>query len=631
MMAAWIFLILVAVTGAMAHGMAARRNGGDAGPFWASSLSRLSLFVGAPFLLVFCLESLPAIERWLPRSAFGWLTILFLAWLAILLAGLLWTPAAESGRWIAGILQFSRSRLWVLLFTLPFLPALFDLWPAWADTIHAGDWALVCMLFVVLIGIALSRESAEKKMNATDRAETPPAKLPSWPVEMMRRGVRMRPIADWEASSVHELVEGVAIEWQQRLIASGAPAISGVLCQAVSRLMCAGMEPSERASFILGPDHCGQEEALALAVTELAQRFGETTLMITASPDPALTARLRAHLERIGGETPVGLTDLCDSSGAGLNEESSLILTDAETLSDFVLGKLRTQLDGVENRTTQSSALARIGLVVWWNAHEFSGVDASHVWAVSRRLERLLGTRRTPPSRAAVFARLPQEREAAFLGFLEHLVPYEQSEKNLFCIRPDFIRKTHLYLLEDGSQDGLRKAVSASIAIGWKTSAQFSAQRSFSAEGLMPSIPWAEACILGVKPEEVLSIREMVCQGGRAVEGESDFYVAVAPSDNPYAQFLLSRYKDYYQDGASMNLIGAEGHAELVQRHLLLALREVPDTLTGLRSCFQWKDSTLRTALDGLSKENRLMRRQVRFLDGDEQLQRDALYENLNP
>ncbi len=308
-----------------------------------------------------------------------------------------------------------------------------------------------------------------------------------------------------------------------------------------------------------------------------------------------------------------------------------LLLVDAETLSDSVLDQLRAELQNYGDASGQGCGLGRIGLVIWWNAHEFSGVLAANVWAVSRRVERLLKSRSGLPSRAVVFARRPRDREVDFLAFLEYLLPYPWTKEKEFQIGSDFARGTHLYRLEDSSPTAVRRATEASLLTGWPTLP--------AAETDLPSVPpqppaesaaAAGARILDIRPAEVLSLREMICQGGRC-SALPDHYIAIAPNENPYAEFLLSRRVGETDAGASVQLIGAEGHPELVRRHLLLALREVPDTLTGLRASFRWEEETLRITLRRLSAEDRLSRGPVRFLDSNGRLQRDSLYANQNP
>jgi hypothetical protein len=631
MISAWLFVAFVLVSGATAHIFAVRKLGGDAGAFWAEIMDRLCLFVGVPLLLISSFHTHPLVKAWLHEGSGLWLLVVGAVWLILLALGILRPPDPGSGRWIAGILEFSPQRFWILLFCIPFLPALFFLAPPWMEDIYAGHWALVMLFFAALLALAFSASPFRVWPLAKRDTAVSPITLSPWPEEMQSRGVSLRQIAEWEPSVAPETSKGMAAEWQQRLATAGSRGISGMLCGAVAKLITPIHRAEDRVAIILGPDQCGQEEVVAMAATELARQYGETTLIITAWPDPSLADRLRLWLDAIGGETPAQLADLSDDASPSLKAPPDLLLADAETVSDSVLDRLRGELESNQNPRYQGLGLGRIGLVVWWNAHEFSGVDAAHVWAVSRRLERLLSTRRAAPARAIVCARRPRDREVAFLSFLAHLLPYEQTENNQYQIAPDFARKMHLYRLEDGSSANIQKAIEASTFTEWKT---FTPSNLYSATTALPlalSSAAAEAEILEVRPDEILSLREIICQGGRTGPLGIEHHVAVASSDNPYINFLLNHYNEHGQDGASANLISAEGHVELVQRHLLLGLREVPDTLTGLRSNFRWEEGTLRKALDRLSQEGRLRSYPVRFLNSNKRLQRDSLYANQNP
>jgi hypothetical protein len=391
-----------------------------------------------------------------------------------------------------------------------------------------------------------------------------------------------------------------------------------VLCDAVSRLVWTPQK-SDRLAVVLGPDSCGQEEVTALVATELSRRHGEATLVVTSSPDAALSRRLSSWLEKLGGENPIHLADLSGDTEPDMSGD--LLVVDAETLSDFVLDQLRSALQQEESAETSGQSIGRVGLVVWWNAHEFSGVLAAHVWAVSRRLERLLKSRRGPAARAIVYARPPADRDGSFLGFLEHLLPYPLKAENTFQIPAEFARKTNLYRLVSESPAAVAEAAEKSVLTGWPTLPHPPAE----------SAPEAAARILDLRPPEVLAVRQMTCRGARSAPPNLDNNVAVAKSDNPYVNFLVARYGNQPERGASVNLVSAEGHPELVRRHLLVALREVPDTLTGLRATFRWEEAMLRNTLQRLSAENRLSRVPVRFLDSNGRLQRDSRYANQNP
>jgi hypothetical protein len=456
-----------------------------------------------------------------------------------------------------------------------------------------------------------------------------PVALSPWSDEMRSRGIKLDNITTWEASALPEPATGVAADWQRRLETAGSMQVSAVLCDAVSRLLWTPQK-SDRLAVILGPDSCGQEEVTALVATELSRRHGESTLVITSAPDPALSRRLSLWAERLGGENPIQLADLSTDEGSAMTGD--LLVVDAETLSDFVLDQLRSALQQDEAVEGSGQSIGRVGLVVWWAAHEFSGVQAAHVWAVSRRLERLLKSRRGPMARAIVYARPPADREGLFLGFLEYLLPYTLKKENTFQVAPDFARQTHLYRLGTESPMAVAEATEKSILTEWPTlvppECVLPAELPHAAA---ESAPAAGARILDLRPAEVLSVRQIACRGGRSSPPNLDHHVAVAQSDNPYINFLVSRYGNQPERGASVNLVSAEGHPELVRRHLLVALREVPDTLTGLRSTFRWEEAMLRNTLQRLSSENRLSRVPVRFLDSNRRLQRDSRYANQNP
>jgi hypothetical protein len=626
---AWLFSACALAAGTAVHFIAASRAPNrDCGPFWAEVMDRLCVWLGLPLLLLACVQKSSFARHYLPSTSTGWLLAIAIGWLAVLGASL-FIGKHRDGRWIAGTLEFSPHRFWILGFLLPFLPALFFSWNQWPEDIFAADWALLVTFLITLLGIALSASPAVVWVASDKGPADQQIALSPWPDEIRSRGVPLEYITSWEPAAAPEPAAGVAAEWQHRLAEAGSPNVSAVLCEAVSRLVWTPQK-TDRLAVLVGPDWCGQEEVIALVATELSRRHGEATLVITSAPDPALARRLPGWLERLGGENPIQMANL--SADASANPACDLLLTDAETLSESVLGQLRNQLQQDSAADVSGQSIGRIGLVVWWNAHEFSGVLAAHVWAVSRRLERLLKARRGPAARAIVYARPPADHEGLFLGYLEHLLPYPGMKENAFQIAPDFARKTHFYRLGSAAPDAAKEATEASLLTDWPTlpasEADLPAELTHRPAESAAS---AGARILELRPADVLSLRQMTCRGGRGTATGLEHHVAIARSDNPYLDFLVQRYGDQPERGASVNLVSAEGHPELVRRHLLIALREVPDTLTGLRSTFRWEEALLKGMLQQLSLENRLSRVPVRFLNDRGQLQRDSLYTNQNP
>ncbi len=618
-----LFLAFVLVTAAGAHVMAARRvASGDCGGFWAQVLERLAIWFGVPLLLISALHT--AAPAWMPSKPEVWLAITGAVWVVLLAMALAKPPLPEDGRWIAGTLDFSPYRYWVLAFTLPFLPVLFRNSGAWSDGVFAAQWGVAVAFVVALGGVAVSANPAQPWSAASSSfLTTPPARveLSPWPDEMQSRGIALRKVMEWEAPG--QIEEGTGGEdWHRRLEFAGSPGVSRTLCGAVAGLVGSAPVSIERNAVVLAPDHCGQEEVVALAATELTRRYGEATLVITAGPRPALGRELTRWLGRLGGESPARLADL----SRGDSSDADLLLVDAETLSDSLLDKLRVSL---QQEAAGAPLLTRIGLVVWWDAHEFSGVLAAHVWAVSRRLERLLRWRRGLPPRGLVLARRAADREGQFLAFLEHLLPYAWKKENEFEVATEFARHTTLYRLEDASP---ATAAEASLISDWPTlPAEATLERMPESRAIAESAASAGAEILDIRPTEFLSLREMICRGGRSSPEGIPHHVALAAPENPYVDFLLSEYAGSSDAGGSVQLLAAEGHPQLVRRHLLLALREAPDALTGLRSTFHWEEAMLRDALQQLSAENRLSRVPVRFLDSEGRLQRDSIYTSQTP
>lgn len=629
MIPALLYVVFALGTGLLAHAVASTRAiGRDNGGYWAVVLDRVCLWLGGPVLLISALW--PLVREYLPGDPLWWMLIAAIGWLLVLGGSLVKIPRPEEGRWIAGTLEFSAHRYWLLWLAIPFLPVLIKaagIWPA-GSGIYAAHWGVVVNFVAALAGLALSA-SPMTPWSATAGAarREPPVSLAPWPEEMRKRGIAIRSLAQWEASPRPEASSGAAAAWQRTLAQAGSEGVSGPLCQAVARLVASAPIESSRAAVALGPDHCGQEEAVALAATELSRRYGEATLIVTSAPKPALARRLEGWLVRLGGERPVGLLDLASADASA--QAGDLMLVDAETLSHSVLDWLRT---GAQDFSEGSHPLlARIGLVVWWDAHEFSGVLAAHVWAVSRRLERLLKWRRGLPARALVLARRGRGSEPRSLAFLQYLLPYQWRKEDEVHLEAGFARSMVLHRLESPAPVEIARATVASLSSEWPTAAPEESVPPGARKALAESPASAAARIVDLRPPEVLSLREMICQGGRASKLPVPHHVAIAAADNPYVDWLLAQCPQDQDLGSSIHLLSAEGHPELVRRHLLLALREVPDTMSGLRSGFRWEEDLLRDALQQLSAENRLSRVPVRFLNPDGRLQRDSLYTNQNP
>ena len=146
--------------------------------------------------------------------------------------------------------------------------------------------------------------------------------------------------------------------------------------------------------------------------------------------------------------------------------------------------------------------------------------------------------------------------------------------------------------------------------------------------GVVVSPVAAGALVLDVRPQDVLQLSALVCGGGRSSPPGTPHHVVVTAGHNPYVTYLMENLATE-ESGVSAHLAVADGQPDLIRRHLLLALREVPDTFAGLRACFRWKEKTWQETLDALAAEGLLYQRRIRRLNpGTGAVERDSIYEN---
>ena len=148
-------------------------------------------------------------------------------------------------------------------------------------------------------------------------------------------------------------------------------------------------------------------------------------------------------------------------------------------------------------------------------------------------------------------------------------------------------------------------------------------------ERLQPESASAGARLRQIQPGEILSLDEIVGQGGRAARPGLPHHVGFALPANPYAAYLLSALAS--REGTagwrtSRRLVSAEAQPSVVRRHLLLALNEMPDTRNGLLKNFLWNEEVIHRTLDEISREGKLSRREVRFLGEGDRLVIDQEY-----
>ena len=660
-----LFVLAAAAIGGIVADRAARlrRRDGDRGDYWARAVQRVCLFLALPVLVSGALGIFP--NFWQTgrhlhfdlTGVFGWsipmsyriaLLLPFGVWAALLAFGLIERPGGrEAGRWLAGAIGFGNSRLWVLGWTLPLaavLAASFSNLGGGGGAFPASVWGMLAVLLLSLVGVALSvghSITAAVTSPPPDLRITPA--LRPWPEALEAHGLQLRPVTTWTASDPMRPVKpGAARDLEQRLRLRGARNVAAPLLEAVESLFGAGTKDEDRSRLIQAPDDCGQAEVVALAAELLDQRFHATTLVVTAGDARALAATLARWL-------PADRKVVTVEPAGEIPMDALVIVTDAQVLSDQLLPKLKDPL-----------LLRRFGLIVWWHLEAYTGVLAANLWAISRRLHRLLQVMGRHDVRTMAFIRNMQHSDAQVEAFVRRLLPHPLPKECKITVHPHYPRDIHLHVLESHANFFSRPEshsiqqryrhlplVTAKVSVeeNWPTCLelppditdveaeafrQFSVGDTTLSDRLHPVSASAGARILKIQAGEILSLPEIVSQGGRATMDGLPHHVGLTLPPNPYVAYLLSTLAE--RDGArgfttSRRLVSTEAQPNVVRRHLLLALDELPDTRNGLLKNFLWKEEVIQQTLDEIASEGKLMSREVRFLENG-RLQREPEYES---
>jgi len=641
-------------------------TGGDRGDYWSAVVAWTVFVLGILLLLSGWIETLSRtawqagwhlqIDRtggwgleglWAYRVA---LALPFLLWIVVLAIEALRPPRGrQAGRWLAGSVGEGSSRAWVLAAALPSAVVLVAAQPQLGGGPHgfpAAAWGFEGVLLLSLVGVARSRgveREAPELMETGSPVEQDRA-LPPWPEALSLGGVGTRTVATWPAEPPPAAVgTSSPMHLSRRLEALGAREIEPRLIEAVDGLL-SSPSPAEAELLIHAPDHAGQTEVVAAAATLLAESFRERTLIVTPGAVWPRAAELRRFLS----------PDLLQAVEASkeLPDEAMVWLVDAETLSNrFLPEKLRTP-----------GLLRTLGLVVWWDLQEYSGVLAANLWAVSRRLDRLIRRWGRPDVRTLALIRRVPHGAAESGRFVQSLLPHALYRRSIYVERR-FARRVELHLLEPGLGPGREwrggevqevagrlpfRAVRASVDAGWAThletplpgvpETELRAVLQLESHGrplyeqLLPAPQDAGASLLSVEGTDVLSLPDRLARRGRNAPPRLPHHVGAIPPEDPYVRHLLrelSRTGTAHGGFASSRrLVCAAGTPEILRRHLLLALEELPDTGDGLSRSFRRQDELIRKTLDALAEEGQLERREVRYLDEQDTVHTDHLYQS---
>jgi len=662
----WALFVFLAAGGLSFGGRIvarARAQDGDDGGFWTKLAFGFGVFFGTLLILSGMLETIvPQLYRlgyhlhfdltrvfgWSDGTCFAWaLALPFALCVPFSLFTLLAPADREHARWLAGAIGFLESRRWVLWLSLPLLALVVLTQGRLAQGEHgypAAAWATLTVLFWCLVWLALSggaRAAVEAQQPLPNGG---PEKAPRpWPEALRASGVDLTTLAVTAAGGPARPVAGdAAREIGRYLERFGNRGIAPELVEALARLLDPDHPPTDYgpAQLVFAPDDAGQLELVAAGAALLDQRFHATALVVTARGAAELAERLDPWL-------PLGGRSAVIHPTRAVPREALVWVVDAEALSDRLLPLL-----------TDSLLINRIGMVVWWHLEDFTGVLGANLWAISRRLHRLIRLRgRQDDVRTLAFMRNLPHGDAQAYEFVQRLLPHRLAAQHVTWVERRFARRLHLHRLDALRQTpqttelpaDLRHlplaAARASVEAGWATRLdappyvaevelaklrQLPSGGTVLGERLERDGAVAGARIFQADAASVLSLFEMVCQGGRAADAERGVHVGLLAALNPYVAYLVDRLAG--RDGVasafptSRRLVCAEAHRDIFRRHLLLALYEHPDTRSGLLRNFFWNEEVIRDTLDRIAHEGKLTREEVRFLGPGKRLVIDHEY-----
>ena len=624
-----------------------RRPDGDRGDYW-SRVATYSLFPLA-FLLALSqvLPSLGWPVAWTLRMDLAggnlqyWLALSlpFLGWGGVLLASLTAKPSTgESMPWLVGGAGFFNSRHWLLWCALPLalIVAVKAVDLGGGESAYpAAVWSVLVVTLLTLSGLAFSkgREMPDMGLVAENVSSESAANPKPWPDCMADSSIQAKPLPNWPfAKEPKRTVRGPEAQaFAQRLDGIGANNVAPPLIEGVTTLLRQNRLDDDdygAIQVVFAPDDCGQVEVLSLTATLLHQQFHTVTLIVVPSGSANMADRLRGWLPDTG-QAVVALD-------YGEIPDSALIwVADAEFLSDRLLAQMKNP-----------RFARRIGLVAWWRLDDYSGVMAANLWAITRRLHRMLRFQGRPDIRTLALLRSASP-DTQLGDFVRRLLPHSNPAET--HVGSGWARSTSLYLLEAKNaspaqgQYLLFRAAAASVTGGWSTCLQateFMATKELNqfrqlpvngntmGERLRPDPASADVRLLHLNPADVLALQPTLAQSGRALPSLSG-HIGLVPPSNPYVAYLLGRLAKDHDLPGSKRLVCAESCPAIIKRHLLLALNEMPATRRGLLESALSDERVVVETLRDLADAGQLTRREVRFLGENGRLIPEFEYQSL--
>ncbi|ASF47643.1 hypothetical protein [Methylovulum psychrotolerans] len=564
----------------------------------------------------------------------------FIFWSFISLISLFPKPLpAQSSRWLTGGVGFANSRRWLLWQSLILAVIVFFNISNLEGFYPVAVWGCMVVSVFTLLGISFSggRFLREDDTAAVAETQNAPAVIAgkTWPELMKAAGFIVRTVAEWPATPTpaRNLQNRTAQAMSARLEAMGAMSVAQELIEAVASLACHEHQGSDgygAVRVVFAPDNSGQIEAIALMALLLDQQSHTVTLIVTPLDANDLAKQLQSWLPDL--RQRIVALDYGD-----IPEHAVIWVVNAELLSDSLLRRLKDL----------PSSIAKVGLVVWWRLHDYSGVMAANLWAITRRLHRLLRTFGREDLLTLAFMRTASA-DAQYGEFVRHLLPHSdlKSSHTRTYVKLHQKQRISLHILQtkepgNSHQYLLLSAAAASIAGKWPTAmtlpdfisadefAQFCGQTANTGTiggQLLPTPSQAAVGFLQMRPADLLALPNLLGQGRQITGGINHFHIAIMSPDNPYVAYLLNSLAENNGIATSRRLICAKSCPAIIQRHLLLGLNELPDTRDGLLQNSLWDSELVDETLVQLAKQGKLSKVEVRYLDANGRLALDFEY-----
>ncbi len=452
---------------------------------------------------------------------------------------------------------------------------------------------------------------------------------------MSAAGFQVRTVTEWAATTTptRDLRDSTTQSLAVHLDTMGATAVAPELIEAIAALLHGGHSTDGYGVIrvVFGPDDCGQTETIALIATLLDQQSHTISLVVTPQDADGLAKQLQNWL-------PEARHRIVALGYSEITEHAVIWVVNAQLLSDHLLPKLKDS----------PNSIARVGLVVWWRLHDYSGVMAANLWAITRRLHRLLRVYGRDDLRTLVLLHTAVA-DAQKGDFVRRLLPHAELKdpKTRTYIELYHPQRLSLHIVQAKSPQApphqylLLSAAAVSVAGHWPTAinlpdfitadefGQFCGQTAYAGtigEQLLPNADQAAVRLVHIRPADVLALANLLGQGRRVAGGINHYHIAIMPPANPYVAYLLESLANTQYFTTSRRLICAKSCPAIIKRHLLLGLNELPDTRDGLLQNALWEREMVDETLSLLANQDKLSRMEVRYLDDNNRLALDFEY-----